>query len=77
MNYCVFYRDIMKDFFEPLIAGGVGLAKSLCESAMSAGHFVNAVVVCGGVGGNGWFFEELSRRILDETGIAICRRMPE
>ncbi|KAJ5288365.1 hypothetical protein PENANT_c056G08517 [Penicillium antarcticum] len=68
---------VMKSFFEPLIAGGVGLAKKLYESAMSAGHLVNAVVVCGGVGENGWFFEELSRRILDETGVAICRRMSE
>ena len=77
MNVLLASSDVMKSFFEPLISGGVRLTEDLRERAMSAGHPVNAVVVCGGVGENQWFFQEFSQRILRSTGIKICNRVPE
>ena len=71
------YSDVMKSFFEPLLADALKLMKRSLAKARAAKHDVRQVFVSGGGFGNDWFFEEFVQRLLDETEVTSCERNQE
>lgn len=71
------YSDIMKSFFEPLLAEALKLIKRSLAKARAAKYDVRQVFVCGGGFGNDWFFKDFFQRLLDETEVTACERIQE
>jgi 1,6-anhydro-N-acetylmuramate kinase len=71
------HSDVMKSFFEPLMADALKLIKRSLTKAKAAKHYIRKVFVCGGGFGNDRFFEDFSQRLLGETEVTICERIQE